>query len=108
MRLIYEVGDYVELLNDWRLWKKGDIAEVVSLEGEKGVPDAYVELRAINNKKAEKDANLLHGYRVKPATPKMIEEEAKIWAEKIITETPLDHKRLMQELLYTGQIRIKF
>lgn len=63
---IYEEGDVIEFVTDWRLWKTGDIATVVGTSFENGMAsNQFVTLQAHSNKEAENDISTVYAYNVK-------------------------------------------
>ena len=64
MRVIYEVNDIVVIKDDYRDWKKGELALITKIEFEHGSGLQFVKLLPIN--KSEKDIKMLYAYQVKP------------------------------------------
>lgn len=61
----YTEGDIVEIREDWRDWKKGEIARVIKYGFERNDPTSlqWLELESLNPL-AKHDVNILYGYNV--------------------------------------------
>jgi len=61
----YEVGDTVRIKEDWREWKSGDIAKVVSMGFERGIGSLQIlTLESDTNIKAMNDFRTVYAYQV--------------------------------------------
>ena len=59
----FEPGDKIRLIDDWREWKKGDIATIVSTSWERGFgSNQFLTLCSETNEKAMNDIRTVYSY----------------------------------------------